>query len=109
MAKRITGLILLIVPGALMLMLSGFGDIKEKSFLDILQDKLNRFNRDFYTEKAYLVTDRFAYRPGEDIWFQGFVSSQIGSHNDSSSADIFVKFVNMKGEEIISRRYPLIR
>ena len=108
MAKRITGLILLILPGALLLMLSGFGDIKEKSFLDILQDKLNRFNRDFYTEKAYLVTDRFAYRPGEDIWFQGFVSSQTGSHKDSSSKDIFVKFLNMKGEEIISRRYPLI-
>jgi hypothetical protein len=108
MAKRITGLILLIVPVALILILSGFGDIKDKSFLDILKDKLNRFNRDFYTEKAYLVTDRFAYRPGEDIWFQGFVSSQVGFHNDSSSEDIFVKFLNMKGEEIISRRYPLV-
>lgn len=107
MAKRITGLILLIVPGTLILMLSGFGDIKDKSFLDILQEKLNRFNRDFYAEKAYLVTDRFAYRPGEDIWFHGYVSSQVGSHNDSSSQDIFVKFVNMRGEEIISRRYPL--
>ena len=71
MAKRITGLILLIVPVALVLMLSGFGNIKDKSFLDILQDKLIRFNRDFYNEKAYLVTDRFAYRPGEDIWFSG--------------------------------------
>jgi hypothetical protein len=108
MAKRITGLILHIVPVALILILSGFGDTKDKSFLDFLQDKLNRFNRDFYTEKAFLVTDRFAYRPGEDIWFQGFVSSQVGTHHDSNSEDIFVKFVNMKGEEIISRRYPLI-
>jgi hypothetical protein len=108
MAKRITGLIFLIVPVALILILSGFGDIANRSFLDMLQEKLTRFNRDFYTEKAYLVTDRFAYRPGEDIWFQGFVSSQAGYHNDSSSEDLFVKFVNMKGEEIISRRYPLV-
>jgi alpha-2-macroglobulin-like protein len=108
MAKRITGLILHIVPVALILVLSGFGDTKEKSFPDKLHDKLDRFNRDFYTEKAFLVTDRFAYRPGEDIWFQGFVSSQVGLNNDSSSKDMFVKFVNMKGEEIISRRYPLI-
>ncbi len=107
MAKKISGLILLIVPFALVFMLSGFGDIKDKSFLDVLQDKLIRFNRDFYTEKAYLITDRFAYRPGEDIWFSGFVTSQTGLHNDSSSADLFVKFVNMKGEEIITRRYPL--
>ncbi len=107
MAKRITGLILLIVPGALILMLSGFGDIKDKSFLDILQDKLNRFNRDFYAEKAYLVTDRFAYRPGDDIWFHGFVSTQVGLPKDSGSQDMFVKFMNMKGEEIIFRRYPL--
>ncbi len=107
MAKKITGLILLIVTGTLVFILSGFDKIKDKSFLEILQDKLIRFNRDFYNEKAYLVTDRFAYRPGEDVWFSGFVSSQMGTHNDSSSADLFVKFVNMKGEEIISRRYPL--
>jgi len=108
MAKRITGLILLIVPVALVLMLSGFGNAKDKSFLEILQDRLNRFNRDFYAEKAYLVTDRFAYRPGDDIWFHGYVFSQIGPHQDSGSEDLFVKFINMKGEEIISRRYPVV-
>lgn len=107
MAKKIIGLILLIINGALIFIISGFDSIKQKSFLDILQDKLTRFNRDYYNEKAYLVTDRFTYRPGEDVWFSGFVSSQMGLHNDSSSADLFIKFVNMKGEEIITRRYPL--
>jgi hypothetical protein len=107
MSKKITGLTLLIVPVALVLILSGFGNINDKSFFDVLQEKLIRFNRDYYNEKAYLVTDRFAYRPGEDIWFSGFVSSQVWPHSDSSSADLFVKFVNIKGEEIITRRYPL--
>ncbi len=108
MAKRITGLILFIIPGLLVLLLSGFGKSKDKSFIEILQDKLNRFNRDFFTEKAYLVTDRFAYRPGEDVWFRGFIASRLGPNKDSGSEDLFVKFMNMKGEEIISRRYPLI-
>jgi hypothetical protein len=107
MAKKITGLILLIVTCTLVFIISGFDNSKNKSFLDLLQDRLTRFNRDFYNEKAYLVTDRFAYRPGEDVWFSGFVSSLMGPHNDSSSVDLFVKFLNVKGEEIITRRYPL--
>jgi hypothetical protein len=108
MTKKFTRATLLILPAALAIMLSGFEKIKDKSFLNVLQEKLDHYNHDFYNEKAYLVTDRFAYRPGEDVWFQGFVSSQIGPHNDSSSEDLFVKFLNMKGEEIISRRYPLV-
>ncbi len=42
MAKRITGLILLIVQIALILLLSGFDDFRHKSFLDVLKEKLDQ-------------------------------------------------------------------
>jgi hypothetical protein len=58
-------------------------------------------------EKAYLVTDRFVYRPGEDLWFKGFVSSMYSKQEDSPSQDLYIKLINSKGDEIVFRRYPL--
>jgi hypothetical protein len=102
--KRSPTLLILPVILAVMIM-SGFG-IK-KSFIEELKAKLKQYNLDFHNEKAYLATDRFVYRPGEDLWFQGFVTSIPFGQQDPFSEDLFIKLINSKGDEIISRRYPL--
>jgi hypothetical protein len=107
MTKRFTKLTLMILTAMMIFFMSGFDGDRDHSFFDILQKKLSQYNRYFYNERAYLVTDRFVYRPGEDIWFQGYVSSLIMPRSDSGSADFYVKFLNSQGEEIVSRRYPL--
>jgi hypothetical protein len=97
---------LLILPVILLvIIMSGFGT--RKSFIDELKARLNQYNLDFHNEKAYLATDRFVYRPGEDLWFQGFVTSVPFGQHDRLSEDLFIKLLNSKGDEIISRRYPL--
>jgi hypothetical protein len=95
------------LPAALILAFSSVERDRVGSFFEVLEQKLELFNRNYYSEKAYLTTDRFVYRPGEDIWFRGFVSSLIMPHGDSSSSDFYIKFINSKGDEIVSRRYPL--
>lgn len=59
------------------------------------------------TERVYLSTDRFVYRPGEDLWFRGFIphSSQISG--EEQSEDLFIQLLNSHGEEIVYRRYPI--
>jgi hypothetical protein len=107
MTKSFTKSTLMILTSTMIFFMFGIHGDGDKSFFEVLQEKLSQYNRLFYNERAYLVTDRFVYRPGEDIWFQGFVSSLIIPRIDSGSADFYVKFLNSKGEEIVSRRYPL--
>jgi hypothetical protein len=107
MTTKMTRSALMIITAVLIMILPGFEKDGNKSFFEVLKEKLDRFNHDFYNEKVYVITDRFVYRQGEDVWFQGFVSSLISPHGDSSSEDLFIKLLNSKGEEIVSRRYPL--
>ena len=99
--------IMLLAPLVVVVLLSGFNFNPRNNFLELLEAALEQYNRDFYMEKAYLVTDRFAYRPGEDLWFKGFVSAAYPKPGDSVSQDLYIKLLNSKGEEIIFRRYPL--
>lgn len=80
----------------------------QKDFsIEELEDKLEQYNVAFHSEKAYLLTDRFLYRPGETVWFQGFVSSRPEGRDISYSKDFFIKLMNNSGEEMAFRRYPI--
>jgi len=98
---------LLILSVGLVVLITGFNQGGGKLCIDNLKAALNRYNSDFRDEKAFLMTDRFVYRPGEDIWFKGFVSSFPTPSGESLSDDFYIKLLNNKGEEIIFRRYPL--
>src|SRR3990172_1852095 len=98
---------LLILSVGLVVLITGFNQGGGKLCIDNLKAALNRYNSDFRDEKAFLMTDRFVYRPGEDIWFKGFVSSFPTGSGESLSEDFYIKLLNNKGEEIIFRRYPL--
>jgi len=76
----------------------------EDSFLEELKKRYASHINNFPTERAYLMTDRFVYRPGEDMWFKGFVTSV---NHKSYSEDLFIKLLNSNGEEVLNRRYPL--
>jgi uncharacterized protein YfaS (alpha-2-macroglobulin family) len=53
------------------------------------------------------MSDKFVYRPGEDLWFKGFVASSDVQEQPLYSEDYFIKLLNSNGEEIIFLRYPL--
>ncbi|MBN1159375.1 MAG: hypothetical protein JXA61_08330 [Bacteroidales bacterium] len=81
---------------------------QEDGFINGLKAMLKRYNDLFCSEKAFLFTDRYLYRPGEVIWFQGFVSSGPSGGTGSYSEDFYIKLLNNNGEETAFRRYPLV-
>jgi len=93
----------------LVVLVSGFRSNTDDSFIEHLKARLKQYNNDYLVERTYLITDRFVYKPGEDLWFKGFVASSGENRSEQNSEDFFIKLLNSKGEEIISRRYPLLR
>jgi hypothetical protein len=92
---------------ALVVLMSGSTRSVDDPFIDHLKRRLIQYNMDYPAERTYLMTDRFVYKPGEDLWFKGYVSA-TGEPQDVKSEDFFVKLLDSKGNEIISRRYPLM-
>lgn len=77
---------------------------QDDSFIDYIKLQFEKYNRNYSPERTYLMTDRFVYRPGEDLWFKGFV---VSGNPEINSQDFFVRLISDRGDEIIYRRYPL--
>ncbi len=108
MTKTQKNLVLKFLPVVMIGMVSGMGmDHHSRSFVDELKEKLQVYNKSFLVEKVFLMTDRFVYRPGEELWFKGIVASQGPVPASLNSEDLFVKLINNSGQELIYRRYPL--
>ncbi len=76
-------------------------------FAEQLQTKLDTYHEKCYKEKAYLLTDRYVYKPGEDLWFKGFIIAFPTEIDKIKSEDFFIRLINSHGEEVVFRRYPL--
>lgn len=109
MTKTRINLVLKFLPVLMIGLLSGMGmDHRSISFIEELQEKLQVYNENFSVEKVFLMTDRFAYRPGEELWFKGIVASRNVAPVRVNSEDLFIKLINSNGQEVIYRRYPLL-
>lgn len=91
-----------------LLFISFTGSTQEHDPISFLKSKLENYNADFHSERTYVLTDRYLYRPGEIIWFQGFVTSRPNYHSNSYSNDFYIKLLNYSGEEMAFRRYPIV-
>lgn len=107
MTKTKTSLTSRVFALALVVLLTGSRSQPDESFIDILKARLERYLQHNPVEKAFIITDRFVYKPGEDLWFKGIVVSSASNPLELNSEDFFIKLMNGKGEEIISRRYPI--
>jgi hypothetical protein len=80
------------------------GATGDDSFIGYLKSKFEKYNNNYGIERTYLMTDRFVYRPGEDLWFKGYV---VSGKTEINSEDFFVRLISDRGDEIIYRRYPV--
>lgn len=96
--------VLHIIPFAAIILLSAAKSGMEDPFIEMLQNKLEQYNKVLSIERAYLMTDRYVYKPGDNLWFKGYVTS---TGDQINSEDFFIRLLNSQGEEIIYQRYPL--
>ncbi len=74
-----------------------------QSSIDYLKSRFSQYNSITRPERTYIVTDRFVYRPGEDLWFKGYAVSGFTQTSD----DFFIRLISDRGDEVVFRRYPL--
>lgn len=99
-----TNPIFYIAPLAIVLM-TAVGAGIEDPFIALLNNQLNQYNRALVFERTHLITDRFVYKPGDKLWFKGYVTN---SGQQINSEDFFIRLLNSQGEEMMSYRYPLM-
>ncbi len=79
-----------------LLSFSNLSLITEK-FLQLLEKKLEAYNRNMPQEKLYLHTDKPFYKPGESIWLNAFIINGT-DHTPTNISDIvYVELINPKG------------
>lgn len=96
--------VLHILPLAAIILLSAARTGMEDPFIEMLKNKLEQYNEGLSIERAYLMTDRYVYKPGDNLWFKGYVTS---TGDQIKSEDFFIRLLNSQGEEIIYHRYPI--
>lgn len=79
-----------------LLSFSNLSFLTEK-FLQLLEEKLEAYNRNMPQEKLYLHTDKPFYKPGESIWLNAFIINGT-DHTPTNISDIvYVELINPKG------------
>ncbi|MDJ1467582.1 MG2 domain-containing protein [Xanthocytophaga flava] len=67
------------------------------NFLDYLRQKTEAYTDKIPDEKLYIHTDRTFYKPGEDIWFKGYLANGLILTADAASHVVYVELVNPRG------------
>jgi len=70
-------------------------------------DVLEWYNKYYPMEKVFLHTDKNIYKSGETIWFKAYILSDNNEKAQFYSNDLYIKFLDQQGEELIYRRYPV--
>lgn len=96
MVQRITIATSVLIIGLLFTALSPVKDLSSPDWLPNLVSQLSNWKNAHSQEKIYLHTDRTFYKPGETIWFSGYLTS--GPFGDEKSGVVYVELINPRGK-----------
>ena len=66
----------------------------QNNFTDAIEQQFNQYNKEVYTEKIYLNTDRNFYLSGELIWFKIYVTNGITNHLSTLSKIAYTELLD---------------
>ncbi|MBN2274568.1 MAG: hypothetical protein JXR41_06125 [Bacteroidales bacterium] len=72
------------------------------------EDKIDWYNKYYPMEQVFLHTDKYMYKPGETVWFKGYVASFTCEQTPLYSNDLYIKLLDHQNEELVYRRYPIV-
>ena len=105
MNPRITIFISVLMIGLLVSALSPINRLSSPEWLPGLISQLSKWKNGHSQEKIYLHTDRTFYKPGETIWFSGYLST--GPFGDTHSGIVYVELINPRGKAEKTLTLPL--
>ncbi len=93
-----TKYILLLIP-VLLGLLAAFRlpGLLPSEFLPSLVEKTNAYTDKLPDEKIYLHTDKTFFKPGEDIWFRGYLVEGSSHTVQKTSHVVYVELINPRG------------
>lgn len=71
--------------------------------LSAILERLNRFNKEYTQQKAYLQFDKTVYSIGEDIWYKAYLISGSTHLPDTMSTNFIVQLVNARNVVVQSQ------
>ena len=80
---------------------------EEPHLIDQLTNQLNNYRLQTVNQQVYVSTDKSLYRPGEDLWFKGYVTDVLTHLPSLKSIELDVRLISDQGEEIKSDRFKL--
>lgn len=82
-------------------------DTEKPHLIDQLTNQLNNYRLQTVNQEVYVSTDKSLYRPGESLWFKGYVTDVLTHLPSLKSLELDVRLVSDNGEEIKSDRFKL--
>lgn len=71
-----------------------------------ITDKIEAYTEKFSPEKAYIHYDKYAYSPGETIWFKAYVMNELMPAYDSKT--FYVDWIDDKGNILQHTVSPMV-
>ncbi len=85
------------------ILLTGFNN--DDDFLNTLRKRAELYNSNNPVERVFIQTDRSFYKPGDLVWFKALL--QNTSNHTSISRDLFIKLIDVFGNQALYLRYPV--
>lgn len=82
-------------------------DTEKPHLIDQLTNQLNNYRLQTVNQEVYVSTDKSLYRPGESLWFKGYVTDVLTHLPSLKSLELDVRLVSDNGDEIKSDRFKL--
>ncbi|GET30486.1 hypothetical protein SD074_26880 [Prolixibacter sp. SD074] len=82
-------------------------ETEKPHLIDQLTNHLKNYRLQTVNQEVYVSTDKSLYRPGEDLWFKGYVTDVLTHLPSLKSLELDVRLISDKGDEIKSDRFKL--
>ena len=82
-------------------------ETEEAHLIDQLSNQLKNYRLQTINQEVYVSTDKSLYRPGEDLWFKGYVTDVLTHLPSLKSLELDVRLISDQGEDIMSDRFKL--
>ncbi len=79
----------------------------EENFIVSLVNRYEQYNMKYRQEHVFVQLDKELYKPGESIWFKGYVSSELNADAPALSNDFLIILLDNLGQQILWERYPV--